>query len=58
MNSGGFQAGTLDVASTVFEYNSKLELMLTLAVVVGGMIGVFYVLIANAVRGRRGTEMK
>ena len=39
-----------------FEYKSKRALMLALAAVVGGMIGVVYVLIASAMRGRREAE--
>ena len=53
MKSGDFQAASFDVAATEFEYKSKRRLMLALAVVVGGIIGVVYVLIASAMRGRR-----
>ena len=56
MKSGGFQAASFDVAATEFEYKSKRRLMLALAVVVGGMIGVVYVLIASAMRSRREAE--
>ena len=44
------------VDATEFEYESKRALMLALPAVVGGMIGVVYVLIASAMRGRRETE--
>jgi LPS O-antigen subunit length determinant protein (WzzB/FepE family) len=53
MKSGDFQAASFDVAATEFEDKSKRTLMLALAAVVGGMIGVVYVLIASAMRGRR-----
>ena len=52
MKSGGFQAALFDVAATEFEYKSKRALMLALAVVFGGMVGVVYVLIASALRSR------
>ena len=51
-----FSAAVFAVEATVFEYKSKRALMLALAAVVGGMIGVVYVLIASAMRGRRETE--
>ena len=56
MKSGDFQAVPFDINATEFEYKSKRALMLALAVVVGGMIGVVYVLIASAMRGRREAE--
>jgi LPS O-antigen subunit length determinant protein (WzzB/FepE family) len=56
MKSGDFQAVSFDINATEFEYKSKRALMLALAVVVGGMIGVVYVLIASAMRGRREAE--
>jgi len=51
-----FSAATLVIEATRFEYKSKRKLMLALAAVVGGMIGVVYVLIASAMRGRREAE--
>jgi len=51
-----FSAASVAVEATRFEYKSKRALMLALAVVVGGMIGVVYVLIASAMRGRREAE--
>ena len=56
MKSGDFQAVSFAVEATEFEYKSNRALMLALAVVVGGMIGVVYVLIASAMRGRREAE--
>jgi len=53
---GDFQAAAFDVDATEFEYKSQRALMLALAAVVGGMIGVVYVLIASAIRGRREAE--
>jgi LPS O-antigen subunit length determinant protein (WzzB/FepE family) len=53
IKSGDFQAAAFDVGATEFEYKSKPALMLALAAVVGGMIGIVYVLIAGAMRGRR-----
>jgi len=55
-NPGEFSAAILALEATHFEHKSKPALMLALAVVVGGMIGVVYVLIANAMRGRREEE--
>ena len=51
-----FSAVSVSVEATDFEYKSKRLLMLALALVVGGMIGVMYVLISNAVRNRRQSE--
>jgi len=56
MKSGDFQAASFDVAATELQYKSERALMLALAAVVGGMIGVVYVLIASAMRGRREAE--
>ncbi len=56
IKSGNFQAAAFDVDATDFVYKSKRALMLLLAAVVGGMIGVVYVLIAGAMRGRREAE--
>jgi uncharacterized protein involved in exopolysaccharide biosynthesis len=56
MKSGDFQAASFDVEATEFKYRSKRTLMLGLAVMVGGMIGVVYVLITSAMRGRRGAK--
>ena len=51
-----FSAASVAVEATRFEYKSKRALMLALSAVVGGMIGVVYVLIASAMRGRREAE--
>ncbi len=51
-----FSAAILSIEATSFQYKSKRMLMLALAAVVGGMIGVVYVLIASAMRGRREAE--
>ena len=51
-----FSAASFAIEATRFEYKSKRALMLVLAAVVGGMIGVVYVLIASAMRGRREAE--
>ena len=48
-----FSAVSVSIEATDFEYKSKRLLMMVLALVVGGMIGVMYVLISNAVRNRR-----
>ena len=56
MKSGYFQATTFDVVATDFQYKSKRALMLAFAFVVGGMIGVAYVLIANAMHGSNEAE--
>ena len=53
---GEFRAAMLAVETTQFQYKSKSALMLVLAAVFGGMIGVVYVLIASAMRGRREVE--
>ena len=52
MRGGDFSAVVMTVAATEFEYKSKRMLMLAMAVVLGGMVGAAYVLIANAMRKR------
>ena len=56
IKSGDFQAASFDVEASEFQYKSKRMLMLVLATVVGGMVGVVYVLVASAMRGRRQAE--
>ena len=56
MSLSSFQAASFDVAATEFRYNGNLRRMLALAVVVGGIVGVVYVLIARAMLGRRLAE--
>ena len=51
-----FSAASFAIEATQFESKSNPALMLALAGVVGGMIGVVYVLIASAMRGRRETD--
>ena len=51
-----FSAAIFAVEATEFEHKSNSALMLALAAVVGGMIGVVYVLIARAMRSRREAE--
>ena len=53
VSTNDFSAVSVTVDATAFETKSKKMLMLALAVVIGGMIGVMYVLISNAVRNRR-----
>ena len=54
IKSDNFQAASFDVAVTEFQDKSKRMrvLMLALAAVVGGMIGVVYLLITSAMRSR------
>jgi LPS O-antigen subunit length determinant protein (WzzB/FepE family) len=52
MGGDDFSAVVITVAATEFEYKSKRMLMLAMAVVLGGMVGTVYVLIANAMRKR------
>ena len=52
IKSDDFQAASFDVAATHFQYKSEQMLTLALAAVVGGIIGVVYVLIAGAMGGR------
>ena len=48
-----FKASLVKVATTDFEQNNKSHLYYALAIILGGIIGVVYVLIANAFRNRR-----
>jgi LPS O-antigen subunit length determinant protein (WzzB/FepE family) len=52
MRGDDFSAVVMTVAATEFESKSKRMLMLAMAVVLGGMVGTVYVLIANAMRQR------
>ena len=52
INQNDFQATIVKVAATDYKTNNKTRLYYALAIVLGGMIGVFYVLIANAFRNR------
>ena len=53
LNQNDFQATIVKVATTDFEENNKRNLYYALAIVLGGMIGVVYVLIANTFKNRR-----
>ncbi len=53
INQNNFQATIVKVAATDYKTNNKTNLYYALAIVLGGMIGVFYVLIANAFRNRK-----
>jgi LPS O-antigen subunit length determinant protein (WzzB/FepE family) len=48
-----FSPVSVTVEATNFETQSKRMLMLALAVVIGGMVGVLYVLISSAIRKRK-----
>jgi len=52
MRGDDFSAVLMTVAATEFESKSKRMLMLAMAVVLSGMVGTVYVLIANAMRKR------
>ena len=52
MRGDDFSAVVMTVAATEFKSKSKRMLMLAMAVVLGGMVGTVYVLIANAMRKR------
>ena len=47
-----FSAVTVDVNATEFVSQSKQTLLLALAVIFGGFVGVIYVLIASSIRGK------
>ena len=53
LNQTDFKATIVKVATTNFEENNKRNLYYALAIVLGGMIGVVYVFIANAFKNRR-----
>ena len=53
LNQNDFQATIVKVATTDFKTNNKRNLYYALAVVLGGIIGVVYVLMANAFKNRR-----
>ena len=53
LNQNNFQATIVKVAATDYKINNKTNLYYALALVLGGMIGVVYVLIANAFRNRK-----
>ena len=52
LNQTGFKATIVKVATTDFETEDKKNLYYALAIILGGIIGVVYVLIANAFKNR------
>ena len=57
-NENDFKSTIVKVAATDFESNNKRNLFYALALVLGGMIGVVFVLIANAFKTRQNIESK
>ena len=53
LNENDFQATMVKVATTDFKINNKINLYFALAIVLGGIVGIVYVLIADAFRNRR-----
>ena len=53
VSADDFAAVSFTVEATTFETQNKRNLRLALAVVIGGMVGVLYVLIASAIRNRK-----
>ena len=53
MSSTDFSAVAVTVEATDFETQNKRMLMLALAVVIGGMIGIVFVLVNNSIRKRK-----
>ena len=58
LGKNDFKPTLLKVAATDFESNNKRNLYYALALVLGGMIGVVFVLIANAFKTRENIESK
>jgi chain length determinant protein (polysaccharide antigen chain regulator) len=58
LKQNDFKPALLKVAATDFESNNKRNLFYALALVLGGMIGVVFVLIANAFKIRQNIESK
>jgi LPS O-antigen subunit length determinant protein (WzzB/FepE family) len=54
-STNNFSAVSVNVKTTDFEFNNNPMMVfpLPLAVVIGGVIGAFYVLISNAIRKRK-----
>ena len=48
-----FKATIVKVATTDFEINNRINLYYALAIILGGIVGVIYILIANAFKNRR-----
>ena len=53
LNQSEFKATIVKVATTDFKVNNKKNLYYALAIILGGIIGVVYVLIANAFKNRK-----
>ncbi len=53
LNQPDFQATIVKVATTDFEENNKINLYIGLAIVLGGIMGIVYVLVSNAFANRR-----
>jgi LPS O-antigen subunit length determinant protein (WzzB/FepE family) len=49
IGSDAFNAVTYDMASMVFKSNRKTSLILALSIVLGGMLGIFVLLIRNTI---------
>ena len=58
LGKNDFKPTLFKVAATGFESNNKRNLHYALALVLGGMIGVVFVLIANAFKTRQNIESK
>ena len=58
LSENDFKSTIVKVAATDFESNNKRNLFYALALVLGGMIGVVFVLIANALKIRQDVESK
>ena len=58
LNENDFKSTLVKVAATDFEKNNKRNLFYALALVLGGMIGVVFVLISNALKIRQNIESK
>ena len=58
LSENDFKSTIVKVAATDFESNNKRNLYYALALVLGGMIGVVFVLIANAFKTRQNIESK
>jgi len=53
MSGDKFSATSVTIGATEFESQSKLSLMLAMAIVLGGMVGVFFILVRNAITKRK-----
>lgn len=58
MNSEAFQAVSFEIEATNFVYTNSRKLFLAIAAVIGGMIGVVYVILSNAMRSRKEADVK